>query len=1158
MRRGRQRWRRSRDGSSPPDTSPGTATIRLQNVLARAVPSNVTALRLSGFDLAGQVRFGPQTKPKSPIIDFALVPVSVRRIQVEYLAGERVVGVGLRDVILVAGQVAVFADLEFTDVEARLTSLTIEPTSLSLAKGTSGQLTAVGHYDDGTVLNLSNSVVWTPSSPNVSVDPTGKVSALSPGSVQVQAAFGTRTAAATVQVTEATLTSLRFDPVRATIAAGTTGLFRLQGTFSDGSSQDLTADATLTVKDSAIARLTTPKGTAVALAPGQTVINASLAGQSAQAELTVTAATLSRIDVTPRPASLAKGTTVQFTATGVFSDGTSQNLTTGVVWSALAPATLAITPQGLAQGVAQGSTSVQARLGTVTGESNVTVTAATVTGLTLAPTFASLRTGQTVQIEVTASYTDQRAQTVTNDATFESNAEEIASVTSGLTSRGLVTAGAVGNTTIDVSFGGKTETFQVGVARPDRYGNFQTRQNFAGLRGDGTSKFVDLNNDGTVDVLAATDFGFCLVPGLAKGDFDWPLLLGPLRPNVGNLAVGDLDGDGITDFVGAGPSDHSSGNIYVGMGSGGTNFTIAQNGSVGSPVDGLALGDLNLDGALDLVVACPNLSGILVKLGAGDGTFGPAVVVPLGTGYRHIVTADFNRDGRVDVAAGGTGSMKVLIGDGIGGFTTVINLNAGAGAMAVKVADIDSDGSSDIVVHHVSPPRQILVFRGTGTGYFTDGVASTTLPFSTGLELADFNGDGHLDALTIVDLFLHDRGAIYLGDGQGSFSHHKDFVVAWGEMDFGAADVNGDGVMDVITRGSQSGAIGVTLGLGGGEFLAPVETVADVSLRLIEVADFNEDGIPDLAVGGPSSRDTVRLGLGNGAFGEPLALSSYGSSYALAVGDLDGDSHLDVIATSSGTDRLALYFGNGDGSFTAPIERYTLRRPEETKIADVNQDGRADLVMITSLDGVAVLLGTGNRELSPPTYVRITRGSSRQSLKLADMNGDSHLDLVIANSSWATVALGNGDGTFAPAVNYPASDTAQAIAVGDLDEDGDLDLALANFGITSLSVLLNDGRGVFGTAISLHVAEKTEDVDIVDLDLDGHLDVVGLMRSYGEASVHYGNGDGTFRPALRYGLGATPEKLRVADFNGDGAPDFVTPGGSLHNISVVINGIFPD
>ena len=121
-----------------------TSTIRLQSELARAVPSNVGHLRLTGFDSSGQVRFGPETRAKAPTLDFLLVPLSVRRVQVEFLSGERVVGIGLRDVTLAADQVAVIVGLDFQDVEAQLESLTIEPVTLSLAKGTTGNLHAVG------------------------------------------------------------------------------------------------------------------------------------------------------------------------------------------------------------------------------------------------------------------------------------------------------------------------------------------------------------------------------------------------------------------------------------------------------------------------------------------------------------------------------------------------------------------------------------------------------------------------------------------------------------------------------------------------------------------------------------------------------------------------------------------------------------------------------------------------------------------------------------------------------------------------------------------------------------------------------------------------------------------------------------------------------
>ena len=162
-------------------------------------------------------------------------------------------------------------------------------------------------------------------------------------------------------------------------------------------------------------------------------------------------------------------------------------------------------------------------------------------------------------------------------------------------------------------------------------------------------------------------------------------------------------------------------------------------------------------------------------------------------------------------------------------------------------------------------------------------------------------------------------------------------------------------------------------------------------------------------------------------------------------------------------------------------------------------------------------------------------GFSPYSVATGDFNGDGKLDLVVANNvSTVSVFLGNGDGTFQPAVNYAAGSSPKAVAVGDFNGDGKLDLAVANAFSNNVSILFGNGDGTFQPAVNYSVPCCPSSVALGDFNGDGKLDLVVTTNS---ASVLLGNGDGTFQPALNYAAGSSPATVAVGDFNGDGKLD---------------------
>jgi hypothetical protein len=210
---------------------------------------------------------------------------------------------------------------------------------------------------------------------------------------------------------------------------------------------------------------------------------------------------------------------------------------------------------------------------------------------------------------------------------------------------------------------------------------------------------------------------------------------------------------------------------------------------------------------------------------------------------------------------------------------------------------------------------------------------------------------------------------------------------------------------------------------------------------------------------------------------------------------------------------------------------------------------------------VSVLLGNGDGTFQPAVNYPV--GSGARSVTVGDFNGDGKLDLAVANLSDnnVTTLLGNGDGTFAAAGNYAVGTGAVSVAAGDFNGDGKLDLAVANFYSANVSVLLGNGNGTFQPLAfrTLPPGLHPSSIALGDFNADGRLDLA-VGKSLGtNVSVLLGNGDGTFQDAVDYPTGNVPYWVTVGDFNGDGKLDLAVANEGSNNVSVLLgngNGSF--
>jgi hypothetical protein len=261
------------------------------------------------------------------------------------------------------------------------------------------------------------------------------------------------------------LISLEVSPANPVIALGTTQQFKATGVFSDNSTQDMTGSVTWSLSDEKVASISndaSSKGLAQSLSVGTTGVKATSGGISGETSLTVTAAALASIEVTPKGPTIALGTSQQFMATGTFTDNSTQDITSSVIWS-LSDETIAsisndASSKGLAQSLSVGTTGVKATSGGISGETSLTVTGAALVSYKVTPVNPTVIKGTTQQFKATGTFADNSTQDLTAVSSWTSSAPAIATISNAPGTQGLATAIAGGTTTIKASFGNFFDT----------------------------------------------------------------------------------------------------------------------------------------------------------------------------------------------------------------------------------------------------------------------------------------------------------------------------------------------------------------------------------------------------------------------------------------------------------------------------------------------------------------------------------------------------------------------------------------------------------------------------------------------------------------------------------------------------------------------------
>jgi hypothetical protein len=656
--------------------------------------------------------------------------------------------------------------------------------------------------------------------------------------------------------------------------------------------------------------------------------------------------------------------------------------------------------------------------------------------------------------------------------------------------------------------GNVNSSFDVLISNGD--GTFKAPVNYsitANFLSGGT--LADMDGDGILDLVAvdsATPGNLWVVQGMGGGIFSSTPTSSALSGPVGyDVVFADLNGDGLLDIT---ANDSTSGvqTVFLATAPG-----VFAPGATFDTADGVhdacstTVGDLNGDGFPEIVNAnCGDnnitifvndehgsfpLGGTYyvpgVAAGAGGIAASNAFLNPIG-----VTVADLNGDGFGDVISTNNagGDVTVLLSNGDGtvqtptfGFTTGGHLSVEA-----MVADLNGDGLADIIVP--DGEYSLVYMKGYGDGTFRAAMDYYTPasdngePFGFDIATGDFNGDGLPDVVVGNQLDAAVGITVFLSRPDGSMQPGVNYGLGGGMAHVAVADLDGDGVLDIVATDSTTGMLRIfsgnktSSGVGDGTFTEGGSFATDAGNtdpRAVVVGDFNGDGKPDLAVANyGGSNVAVLLNQGGLTFAAPVTYSVCSPSLELTAADLNGDGFPDLVVPLTQCGAVQVFMNTADGTGGLSVGTIFLvgNNPYQVAVGDLDGDGIPDLA-ITIDDyaighGIAVALGLGGGTFQPantPAYPSTLQGNFWQSpfpayVKMVDLDGDGHLDLVYTNETYGSVGVmyGLGNGQFFDPVEYPTARESYGLALADVNGDGAVDVVTAGFNTSGVTTLLNN------------------------------------------------------------------------------------------------------
>ncbi|TPG66601.1 FG-GAP-like repeat-containing protein [Hymenobacter nivis] len=594
----------------------------------------------------------------------------------------------------------------------------------------------------------------------------------------------------------------------------------------------------------------------------------------------------------------------------------------------------------------------------------------------------------------------------------------------------------------------------------------------------------------------------------------------PVDDSTEGIALGDVDGDGDLDLLATAYNEKGSADVRLNDGHG--TFSGNRQVSIGSYPNGLALGDVDGDGDLDLVATYFGSGGggggASVRLNDGTGTFASGQEVPTGDIPNGVALGDVDGDGDLDLVtanlASNTASVRlnqpapviVSVAPAPASFraprTTPVaatfdqllntgpatraglkvfsqqagGLKAGTGAVSGNTLTFQPATAfkpGETVFATVTPavqtrdnqnPAAPYVFQfttaaGVGPGVFRAGYDPAVDASSSGVALGDVDGDGDLDLVTV--------SRVYFNTGVGTFVAGPAVSVVGSPLNLTLGDVDGDGDLDLlVTANTGRGIVNVRLNDGRGTFSGSQQVSVGFKPFDVALGDVDGDGDLDIVTANQTgSSASIRLNNGTGTFSGEQQVLVGDQPVSVALGDVDGDGDLDFVTTSASGTTASVRLNNGAGAFSGDQDVAVGFNPFDVALGDVDGDGDLDLVTANRYNynsigqiinsTVSLRLNNGHGAFAGGREVPVGGGASN--VALGDVDGDGDLDLVATSGGAANVRVNDGAGAFSGNQDV-ANVYAQSLVLGDVDGDGDLDIVTEGGNSATVSVRLNQAE----------------------------------------------------------------------------------------------------